>query len=435
VVNRIGREKLLAFYRDHIVRQVLPFWTQAVDRDRGGVYTCYTNGGESRVSTDKYTWSQGRFLWLWSRLAAMCADGRLEGDAEAYLEDARKTYAFLRRHAILPNGNCAFLLTEDGTPKEPEPGRGLDTSFYADCFVVMGMAEYARVAGDREALDTAAALFESVERRIAEGTARSEPYPIPSGCAAHGYAMILLNTAQELALASARLAPERTEPLRRTSTRLMDEILTRFRDRRNRIREIVRSHSGADGEEPQELLLRHLNPGHTVESMWFVLREAKLAGREDAALTALDVLKRALETGWDDEYGGLYRYVDLNGGAPTGSAWTEGTGASRFESLISGTWDMKLWWPHSEALFATLLGYLWSGDAELADWYERLHQYVFGLFPAAPGREWVQIRARDGTPVQQVVALPVKDPYHILRNLMLIVSLLQEWDPAAPFAG
>jgi N-acylglucosamine 2-epimerase len=41
-------------------------------------------------------------------------------------------------------------------------------------------------------------------------------------------------------------------------------------------------------------------------------------------------------------------------------------------------------------------------------------------------REWLQIRTRDGAPQDKVVALPVKDPFHITRNLVLILELLSE---------
>ena len=41
-------------------------------------------------------------------------------------------------------------------------------------------------------------------------------------------------------------------------------------------------------------------------------------------------------------------------------------------------------------------------------------------------REWIQIRTREGYPQEKVVALPVKDPYHIIRNVILIIELLEE---------
>jgi hypothetical protein len=40
--------------------------------------------------------------------------------------------------------------------------------------------------------------------------------------------------------------------------------------------------------------------------------------------------------------------------------------------------------------------------------------------------EWIQIRDRQSMPVETVVALPVKDPYHILRNVLLILELLEK---------
>ena len=37
-----------------------------------------------------------------------------------------------------------------------------------------------------------------------------------------------------------------------------------------------------------------------------------------------------------------------------------------------------------------------------------------------------KILTREGKPQDKVVALPVKDPYHITRNLLLLVELLYE---------
>jgi N-acylglucosamine 2-epimerase len=37
--------------------------------------------------------------------------------------------------------------------------------------------------------------------------------------------------------------------------------------------------------------------------------------------------------------------------------------------------------------------------------------------------EWIQIRDRRGEPLDIVVALPVKDPYHIARNLIQALEL------------
>ena len=55
---------------------------------------------------------------------------------------------------------------------------------------------------------------------------------------------------------------------------------------------------------------------------------------------------------------------------------------------------------------------------------EGLHRLCQLAFPDHKTGEWTQIRKRDGAPQQKVVALPVKDPFHIARNLILILELL-----------
>ena len=92
------------------------------------------------------------------------------------------------------------------------------------------------------------------------------------------------------------------------------------------------------------------------------------------------------------------------------------------------TWDMTLWRTHSEILYLFPLLYKLTGDKEMADLYKKSSDYVFATFPNHELGEWIQIRKRDGTPEEKLVALPVKDPFHILRNFIKIVELTENWD-------
>jgi N-acylglucosamine 2-epimerase len=93
---------------------------------------------------------------------------------------------------------------------------------------------------------------------------------------------------------------------------------------------------------------------------------------------------------------------------------------------IEQNWDNKLWWVHSEALYTTMLGYRLTGDEGLLDAYKAIHEYTFRTFPHPDEQigEWIQIRKRNGDPIDKVVALPVKDPYHIIRNFIFMIELL-----------
>jgi N-acylglucosamine 2-epimerase len=410
---------LLTFYKRHVKQVLLPFWLNAVDHTYGGIYTCFNNSGDKLISKDKYSWSQGRFLWLWAKIAHMMSENKLEGDPQPYLEQLQRSVRFLEKNVLLENGNCAFLLSETGDIKESIPGEGFDTSIYADCFVVLGLAAYAGLTKDLDRFKTAIQLYENIRKRIETGNIRSEPYPIPKGYRAHGIPMIMLNTAQTLADAGEALNHEKSRALNQHSISYMQDIMKNFRLKDDRIVEMLPIDSG----EEDTLLYRHVNPGHTIESMWFVMDTARKTGNETYVHQAMKVIEHAIRIGWDNDYGGLLRFVDENGGKPEGKIID-----TPYEHLIMDSWDTKLWWPHSEALYAALRSYFVSKDKKMWFLYEKIQTYVFSTFPNPDKTlgEWIQIRGREGNPVDKLVALPVKDPFHILRNMLLIIDLLEE---------
>lgn len=57
-------------------------------------------------------------------------------------------------------------------------------------------------------------------------------------------------------------------------------------------------------------------------------------------------------------------------------------------------------------------------------WYQRVHEWSFAHFPMAGLGEWRQRLDRQGRPVTDLVALPVKDPFHLPRAVILILQLL-----------
>lgn len=402
---------LLAFYRDHVEQVLLPFWMPAVDTVHGGIFTCFDNRGVTRVSTDKYTWSQGRFVWLWSRAARMMRDGMLTGDAELFLAQAGQAVSFLRRHVFLPYGNCMYVLGADGEAKSD------DASLYADCFVLLGFSEYAAVSGDAETLDEAMAIYDRLVARLDTGDFRTDPYPIPAGYRAHSLAMVKLRFTQALRAAARTLGHARAEELAVAELAAVEVLLDTFAQADGAVLEMI----PPGPAEADTILARHATPGHTLESMWFVLRTAVSNRKPEWVERACRSIAWAVELGWDEEFGGLYRYTDREGGRPRGVATGNG-----YEALMMDTWDTKIWWPHSEAVFSTLAAATVSGDEALRAWHARVHEYVFRTFPN-PDRavgEWIQIRDRMGAPLDKCVALPVKDPYHILQNLLLCVELL-----------
>ncbi|TWD80225.1 N-acylglucosamine 2-epimerase [Kribbella amoyensis] len=396
-------------YARHLVDDVLGWWMEnGPDREYGGVLTCWDNAGTTLVSTDKYTWSQGRWVWLMARVVTAVRNGMLDLDPAPYLEQARTTAAFLRDHAVLADGSTAYVTDRAGSPKEPVVGDGVSVSVFADLFAALGFAGLAQL--DPEWGEPAEEILLSAARRIEAGTYRSEPYPVPSGHDSFALPMILLGVGEQVHRATKSAA----------SAEIVRAAVAAIEGTFVRGTEVVEM-PPRTADRGDLLLSRHRAPGHTLEALWFLQHAADLVpgSLADDPDRLAGIAVHACRLDWDDEYGGLLRFVDREGGEPTGRRTDD-----PYEALVVGTWDTKLWWPHAEALYTTALLSRLTGRADVAEWHEELSRYTLRTFPAGPGREWVQIRQRDGSPLEATVALPVKDPFHIARSLLLLVELL-----------
>ncbi|HEX6681937.1 MAG TPA: AGE family epimerase/isomerase [Candidatus Limnocylindrales bacterium] len=394
--------------RKQLEEIILPFWLErGPDPRHGGFFTCFDNRGRNLVSTQKFTWSQGRFVWLLARAARLAASGAIAPGTDL-IPLAERGARFLTEHAIRPDGTCHFVLEADGTPTAGPNGE--THSVYADCFVAMGLCELATATSSAHWLEAAEPLLRRASADIASGRADTAPYPVPVGWSAFGPRMILLNTRLEHARALRQLG-------RLTPAALADLAAAR---------DAMLAHRAADGtfvemlgETPDDsLIFHHRVPGHALEGVWVALETGDLLGKSPDGL--LESVSALCESGWDTEFGGIFRYVDSTGPREPGGS----SGETAYERLVRDTWSTKLWWVHTEAAYTAALAARRYGDARAGEWAQRIWDYTIATFPGGhEGAEWIQIRDRAGRPLDQVVALPVKDPFHIARNLMQLIEL------------
>ena len=417
--------ELLGFYENELVRNVLFFWDEkCLDAENGGFLNCFDNTGENLISKDKYTWSLGRFVWLFARLADMECGTLTKAERAKYLAWAGQGADFLMAHSLVAPGvwRCAFLLDETGAPKTVEGwGERLDLSLAADSFVVSGLARYAKSANREDCYVFAKALYLSAKERYKRNDFVNLPYPLGEKYRAHGGPMIFLNAGTELYGAAQIFDTVFTNEIKTQLRGFAEEILYTFTDENHCVREVI----AADGSYLPSLLGQHMNPGHTIECMWFLTDAMDIFDEPKWLKRIATIAWKALECGWDEDYGGLLHYCGLDGGAPKGDDVSSNENEPMTKHVLDG-WADKLWWVHSEALYTTLLLYARTEDELFWEWHRRVFAYTFDKFPNPNRevREWIQILQRDGTPQEKVVALPVKDPYHIARNLLLIIELL-----------
>ncbi len=419
-------QNLYDFYEKELKENILSFWLpRCEDKQYGGFVNCFTNSGDKLVSCDKYTWSQGRFVWMFARLSATSAPGFSKEQRDGFLALAKQGADFLMDHCIIDpheeNWRCTFLMERDGSAKSVAPGDPLDMSIYADCFVVAGLAMYAFASGQEKPYRFAKRLYESIVTRVNSGHFHTLPYPLSANFRAHGIPMILSNVTRELYRAAERLDTGYSRELAVRLEGFAGDILTNFVDSNGVMHEVITK----DNQFFPQILGQHMNPGHTIEDVWFLLDAVDVCGKQAWEPEIHDLARKALENGWDTEFGGILHFTGVAGGCPEGDA--AGVENEPMTQQLSG-WADKLWWIHSEALYTTLLCYFRTGDESFKQWHDRVCEYTFRTFPNPDPeiREWIQIRKRDGSAQDKVVALPVKDPYHITRNLIMILELLSD---------
>ena len=418
------KQTLYGFYQNELRQNILGYWLpRCEDKQFGGFINCYSNDGAKLASYDKYTWSQGRFVWVFSRLAGTSVPMFSDEERARFLALAKSGVDFLMKNCLIAENDwrCSFLMERDGTHKTVSEGAPLDMSIYADCFVILGFGMYSAVTEEREPFEFAKKLYLSAKERIAGGKFNTLPYPLSPCYRAHGIPMIMNNTARELYRAAEKLDIEFAALLKADIEAFAQDILTNFTDEKDVIHEIITS----DNKFFPQILGQHQNPGHTIEDVWFLLDAASLCGKEDWKDKIYRIALKALENGWDNDFGGMLHFCSVAGGEPTGDY--TGVEKETMTSQLTG-WGDKLWWIHSESLYSTLRCYAETGDRKFLDWHNRVFEYTYKTFPNTDPnvREWKQIRMRDGKPQDKVVALPVKDPFHIARNLILILELLEK---------
>lgn len=340
----------------------------------------------SLLDSDKSVWFQGRAAWMFATL-----HNTMDRRAE-WLAAALSCVDFLRKHCFAPEGKMYFSVTRDGKPLR------MRRYVFSEAFAAIAFAAVAKASGNERYADDAIKTFAAYLRVSFEPGAmlpKFEPTRPTKGLAAF---MIGIVTAQELRenLGDVTVSG-------RTCTEWIDAFIAEIardfvKPELKAIMEVV----APDGSFIDHLDGRTLNPGHGIECAWFIMHEG--AWRQDRRLIELGttILDWMWQRGWDREFGGILYFTDVCG-LPVQEYWH----------------DMKFWWPHCEAIIATLLAYQLTGDARYAGMHRLVHDWSFAHFPDREHGEWFGWLHRDGRLSQRAKGNLFKGPFHLPRMLWL----------------
>lgn len=387
--NKAYFEKWAEQYKDELLNNVMPFWMKyGWDRKHGGVYTCLNRDG-SLMDTTKSVWFQGRFAFV-----CAFAYNNVERRQE-WLDAARSTLDFIERYCFDANGHMYFSITDDGRPLRKR------RYVFSETFAAIAMSEYALATGDMSYALKALKVFEDTQRFLATPGFLEPKFEAGVELQGHSIVMILINVGSRI---RAVLPDEKL-------TQQIDESIERLR--RYFIHpefKCLLETVGPNGEFIDTNLTRTINPGHCIETAWFILEESKLRGWDDGLTQlALQIFDWSWDWGWDDEYGGIINFRDCKNLPPQDYSQ-----------------DMKFWWPQCETIICSLYAYLATGDEKYRQRHQLISDWTYSHFPDTEFGEWYGYLHRDGTVAQPAKGNLFKGPFHIPRMLVKSYTLCNE---------
>ena len=363
--------------------QVFSFWLKhGLDTKNGGIYTCLDRNGDL-MDTTKSVWFQGRFAFVCAQ-AYNC----LKQDPQL-LDAAESTIKFIENHCFDSDGHMFFEVAEDGVPIRKR------RYVFSECFTAIAFSEYSIASGNKEYAQKALDLFLNIQKML--DTPGFLPAKSNLEARSHSIIMILINVASCIrrAIPDPRLDAQIEKSIRELRQYFMNEEY-------KTVLEAVHP----DGSLIDTCAGRTINPGHCIETAWFILEEARHQNwNKELVEMGEMIFNWAWKWGWDEQYGGIINFKDCK----------------KFPHQDYSQ-DMKFWWPQCETIIATLYLYRATGDQKYLDLHKQIHEYTYTSFPDREYGEWYGYLHRDGTVAQPAKGCIFKGPFHVPR--MMIVSTL-----------
>ncbi|MFI3315089.1 MAG: AGE family epimerase/isomerase [Rikenellaceae bacterium] len=376
-----------ALYKSELSGNILPFWLKyGLDKENGGVYTCIDKDG-TLMDTTKSVWFQGRFAYI-------CALTYNEVEKNSdYLDAAKSAIDFIEAHCFDSDGHMFFEVTKEGNPVRKR------RYVFSECFAAIAFSEYSIASGDEDYAKKALFLFKRMQTMI------NTPDVLPAKSfvegRSHSITMMLINVA--IAIQKSISDPVLDQQIEKS----IYEIETYFmHPEYSALMESV----SPNGEIIDTCAGRTINPGHCIETAWFILEVARKKEWDSKLVNlAKTIFDWSWQWGWDEEFGGIINFKDCKG----------------FPHQDYSQ-DMKFWWPQCETIIATLYLYLTTKEDKYLELHKMIHQYTFDKFPDSENGEWYGYLHRDGSVAQAAKGNIFKGPFHIPRMMIVAPRLCDE---------
>jgi N-acylglucosamine 2-epimerase len=301
--------------------------------------------------------------------------------------------AFMERYGRDAEGNWYFSLNQAGQPLvQPY-------NIFSDCFASMGFGALYSITQKEEHAQIAINTFLNILKRKNNWKGKyNKNFPDTRPLKNFSLPMILCNLSLELEHIIGK------EMLEQFIPEVIHEVMEVFYQPQLGL---VLENVTIDGKLSDSYEGRLLNPGHTIEAMWFIMDLGVRLEQPELIEKATTIMLRTLEHAWDKEYGGLFYFMDVFN-----------------KPLQQLEWDQKLWWVHVETLVALAKAWKLTGSQDAAVWFNRVHDYTWSHFRDLNGGEWFGYLNRRGEVLLPLKGGKWKGCFHIPRSLYQIWKTL-----------
>ena len=378
--------------RKELTEHIIPYWDRLRDDEYGGFYGYVGYDLKTDKKAEKGVILHSRILWFYSNCFLVFGDDK-------YLDNAKHCYEFMKKYCVdRENGGVYWLMNHDGTVSDSMKHT------YCQAFFIYALSSYYDASKDREALDLALRLFETVEEHCTDDVAYLEAMSadwklIPNDALSENGLMAdkTMNTTLHLLEAYTELyrvsGDSRVlERLKFQTELFLDKI---YFEKEHRLLVFFDRELNVIGDIHSY--------GHDIEATWLLDRACEVMG--DSALTErVSRMNREI----------VANIADI--GFENGSLNNE-----RENEKIS---KRHIWWVQAEGVVGFLNGYQKYGSEKYLRISEQLWEYIKAqIIDRREGGEWYSQIEEDGKPADfKPETDPWKCPYHNGRMCMEVIK-------------
>lgn len=383
----------VAEIKQHLVKDIIPFWMNLKDERHGGFYGEMDYDLNLYQQADKGCILNSRILWFFSNAYLTLQD-------EECLTYAIHSYEFLKNAFYdHENGGVFWSVTYDGKPKD-------DTKHtYNQAFAIYALASYYDATKDKEALAMAYALIEKIETFCKDDLGYLEAFtryfkPASNEKLSENGVMAskTMNTLLHMLEAYTEVyRVDKNQKIAESIKWMLDIFADKIYNPKERRLEVF-------FDENMNSLINLNSYGHDIEASWLVDRGVEVLG--------------------DPKYGAKITPITSALAVQIHSVAMDE--ASLYNECEDGKVDTKkVWWVQAEAMLGFLNGY--QKDSTKTEYLESVRKIwdfikTF-MIDHRSGSEWLNELYRDGTPIitKEIVG-PWKCPYHNGRMCFEVIN-------------